>query len=94
MVPGMLCKPVTRMRSSLLALGTAVVDRSGRPTAGTEWAESATVVLWYITTLPLVVLLSPLAWWAYRRLPLLTLAMPLLVLARLETRSGEVRTAL
>jgi hypothetical protein len=51
---------------------------------GTEWAESATVVLWYLVTYLWLVLLSPLAWRAYRRFPLPTVLLPLAALAAAE----------
>jgi peptidoglycan-N-acetylglucosamine deacetylase len=47
---------------------------------GNAWAESATVVLWYLVTYLWLVLLSPLAWRAYRRFPLPTVLLPLVVL--------------
>jgi peptidoglycan-N-acetylglucosamine deacetylase len=47
---------------------------------GNAWAESATVVLWYLVTYLWLVLLSPLAWRAYRRFPLPAVLLPLLVL--------------
>jgi peptidoglycan-N-acetylglucosamine deacetylase len=48
--------------------------------AGNVWADSATVVLWYLVTYLWLVLLSPLAWRAYRRFPLPTVLLPLAVL--------------
>ena len=48
---------------------------------GNEWADGVTVVLWYLVTYLWLVLLSPLAWRAYRRLPLPTVLLPLAVLA-------------
>lgn len=50
--------------------------------AGSAWAEQVTDPLWYIRTYVWLVLLSPLAVWAYRRWPNGTLVAPLaLVLA-------------
>jgi hypothetical protein len=47
---------------------------------GTEWAEPATVVLWYLVTYLWLVMLSPLAIRAYRRWPLPTVLTPLAAL--------------
>jgi peptidoglycan/LPS O-acetylase OafA/YrhL len=64
---------------------------------GTAWAGSATQVLWYLVTYLWLVLLSPVAWWAYRRQPVPTLLLPLVVLAtvqlgpiELDGRAGAV----
>jgi len=48
---------------------------------GSEWASGATVVLWYLVTYLWLVLISPLAWQAYRRFPLPTVVLPLVLLA-------------
>ena len=55
---------------------------------GSEWADSTTVVLWYLVTYLWLVLISPLAWRAYRRFPLPTVLFPLVVLA--VTQLGPV----
>jgi peptidoglycan/LPS O-acetylase OafA/YrhL len=47
---------------------------------GTEWAESATVVLWYLVTYLWLVMLSPLVIRAYRQWPLRTVLAPLAAL--------------
>ncbi|GIJ48954.1 integral membrane transferase [Virgisporangium aliadipatigenens] len=57
---------------------------------GTEWVEPATTVLWYLVTYLWFVLLSPVAWWAYRRRPLATLLVPLVVLAATQVGPFEV----
>jgi peptidoglycan/LPS O-acetylase OafA/YrhL len=48
---------------------------------GTEWAQNATDVLWYLVTYLWLVLLSPFAWRLYRRLPVVAVLLPLAVLA-------------
>jgi hypothetical protein len=47
---------------------------------GTEWAEPATVVLWYLVTYLWLVMLSPLVLRAYRRWPLPIVLTPLAAL--------------
>ncbi|WP_432825199.1 acyltransferase family protein [Dactylosporangium sp. CA-092794] len=59
---------------------------------GSDWAADATVVLWYLVTYLWLVLLSPAAWWLFRRLPLLAIALPLAVLA--ITQAGPIADAL
>ncbi|WP_432969394.1 acyltransferase family protein [Dactylosporangium sp. CA-233914] len=56
---------------------------------GSAWAESATVVLWYLVTYLWLVLLSPLAWRLFRRLPLVSVAVPLVVLAITQLVPGH-----
>ena len=65
--------------------------------AGNAWAEDATVVLWYLVTYLWFVLLSPVAWRLFRRLPVLTVLLPLILLAATQlspfpadTRAGAV----
>jgi peptidoglycan/LPS O-acetylase OafA/YrhL len=48
---------------------------------GTEWAEPATIVLWYLVTYLWLVMLSPLVIRVYRRWPLPTVLAPLAALA-------------
>jgi hypothetical protein len=55
---------------------------------GSAWAAPATEVLWYLVTYLWFVLLSPLAWRAYRRWPVPTVVAPLVVLA--ATHLGPV----
>jgi peptidoglycan/LPS O-acetylase OafA/YrhL len=55
---------------------------------GSEWATAATEVLWYLVTYLWLVLLSPVAWWAYQRWPLGTILAPLVLL--LATQLGPV----
>lgn len=64
---------------------------------GNAWADDATVVLWYLVTYLWFVLLSPLAWWLFRRSPVLTVLLPLGLLAATQlgpfpadNRAGEV----
>lgn len=57
---------------------------------GNAWADSATVVLWYLVTYLWLVLLSPLAWRAYRRFPLPTVLLPLVVLALTQVGPVDV----
>jgi hypothetical protein len=51
---------------------------------GDDWALDATVVIWYLVTYLWLVLLSPLLWRAFRRWPVATTLLPLLVLAITE----------
>jgi peptidoglycan/LPS O-acetylase OafA/YrhL len=55
---------------------------------GSDWAAPATEVLWYLVTYLWLVLLSPLAWRAYRRWPVATVLVPLALLA--ATQLGPV----
>jgi len=57
---------------------------------GSAWADSATVVLWYLVTYLWLVVISPLAWRVYRRLPLPTVLLPLAVLAVTQLGPVEV----
>ncbi|GAA2371441.1 acyltransferase [Dactylosporangium salmoneum] len=56
---------------------------------GSAWAGDATVVLWYLVTYLWLVLLSPLAWRLFRRLPLVAMAVPLAVLAATQLAPGH-----
>ncbi|MFG2042497.1 acyltransferase [Dactylosporangium sp. NPDC048998] len=51
---------------------------------GNAWAANVTVVLWYLVTYLWLVLLSPAAWWLFRRQPFLTVLVPLALLALLK----------
>ncbi|MER7006129.1 acyltransferase [Dactylosporangium sp. NPDC000555] len=51
---------------------------------GNAWAANVTVVLWYLVTYLWLVLLSPAAWRLFRRRPLLTVLLPLALLALLK----------
>lgn len=55
----------------------------GQP-PGSAWAAHVTVVLWYLVAYLWLVLLSPAAWWLFRRRPLLTVLLPLALLALLK----------
>jgi peptidoglycan/LPS O-acetylase OafA/YrhL len=57
---------------------------------GSAWATEATEVLWYLVTYLWLVLLSPLAWRAYRQWPVPTLLAPLAVLVALVTTDGRL----
>jgi hypothetical protein len=57
---------------------------------GSAWASGATEVLWYLVTYLWLVLLSPLAWAAYRRWPIGTVVLPLLVLAATQLGPVEI----
>jgi hypothetical protein len=77
---------------ALLAWVFPIVDPPG-----TEWAEPATIVLWYLVTYLWLVMLSPLALRAYRRWPLPTVLAPLALLAihalfglELDSAAGSV----
>ena len=54
------------------------------PPPGPEWAEPAVGLLWYLTTYLWLVVLSPAMLWLYRRARLVTVVLPLAVLAVLE----------
>ncbi|MEV6927241.1 acyltransferase [Dactylosporangium sp. NPDC051485] len=56
---------------------------------GSAWAGDATVVLWYLVTYLWLVLLSPLAWRLFRRLPLVATALPLAALAATQLAPGH-----
>ncbi|WP_432838756.1 acyltransferase family protein [Dactylosporangium sp. CA-092794] len=51
---------------------------------GNAWAADVTVVLWYLATYLWLVVLSPVAWWMFRRRPLLTVLLPLALLPLVE----------
>ncbi|MEV8515110.1 acyltransferase [Dactylosporangium sp. NPDC051484] len=61
---------------------------------GNAWAANVTVVLWYLVTYLWLVLLSPAAWWLFRRRPLLTVLLPLALLALLKLGSSPGLTRL
>nr|BFE58919.1 acyltransferase [Dactylosporangium thailandense] len=56
---------------------------------GSAWAGDATVVLWYLVTYLWLVLLSPLAWRLFRRLPVVATVLPLAVLAATQLAPGH-----
>ncbi|HZN74948.1 MAG TPA: acyltransferase [Micromonosporaceae bacterium] len=56
---------------------------------GSEWVAPATEVLWYLVTYLWLVVLSPLALWAYRRWPVRTALVPLAVLGVAELVSFD-----
>jgi peptidoglycan/LPS O-acetylase OafA/YrhL len=60
---------------------------------GTAWAIAATEVLWYLVTYLLLVLLSPVLLWVYRRWPLWTMLASLAALAVVAER-GDALTDL
>ncbi|MFB9236671.1 glycosyltransferase [Plantactinospora siamensis] len=57
---------------------------------GSEWAQPATEVLWYLVTYFWLVLLSPALLWLYRRRPLATVLLPIVVLAGIVLVPGLV----
>ncbi|MER7007130.1 acyltransferase [Dactylosporangium sp. NPDC000555] len=92
LVPVMLWRGWTGDAAELLLWAVPIADPPGA-----EWAADATVVLWYLATYLWLVLLSPAAWWLFRRLPLVAVLLPLALLAvtqlgpiSLEGRAGAV----
>ncbi|MFG2044210.1 acyltransferase [Dactylosporangium sp. NPDC048998] len=83
MIPVMLWRGWTVNPAQLLLWAVPLADPPGA-----EWAADVTVVLWYLVTYLWLVLLSPAAWWLFRRLPLLAILLPLVLLA--ATQLGPI----